>query len=202
MKKITHSKRKRQPKIKIEMNGKGLTVHAGLLPVLTFMEKLYFVKAIEAAVHKKRGANAVYQFSDVIQMTVLGIMAGATALAQVVKVAADEVLRKMAGWESVPEETTLGRVIKLADGHADLVGIEGINHRLRGKVWKKAIRSGHRLRSAISVMWLDIDSTVEGVCGNQEGAEKGYNPNKKGQKSYHPLIAFVSERIRGISQLV
>ncbi len=42
-------------------------------------------------------------------------------------------------------------------------------------------------------MWVDVDSTVEGVYGDQEGAEKGYNPHKKGQKSYHPLIAFVSE---------
>lgn len=31
-----------QPKIKTEMNGKGLTVNAGLLPVLTFMKKLSF----------------------------------------------------------------------------------------------------------------------------------------------------------------
>ena len=29
-----------------------------------------------------------------------------------------------------------------------------------------------------------MDSTVIGVTGSQEGAEKGYNPKKKGQKSY------------------
>jgi hypothetical protein len=31
------------------------------------------------------------------------------------------------------------------------------------------------------------------VFGNQEGAAKGYNPSKPGAKSYHPLLAFVSE---------
>jgi len=40
---------------------------------------------------------------------------------------------------------------------------------------------------------LDMDSTVRGVYGSQEGAEKGYNPEKKGQKSYHPLLCFVAE---------
>jgi len=30
------------------------------------------------------------------------------------------------------------------------------------------------------------------VCGNQEGAAKGYNTKKKA-KSYHPLLVFVSE---------
>jgi hypothetical protein len=38
-----------------------------------------------------------------------------------------------------------------------------------------------------------MDSTVKGVYGNQQGAEKGYNPKKKGQKSYHPLLCFIAE---------
>jgi len=40
---------------------------------------------------------------------------------------------------------------------------------------------------------LDGDSTVKTVYGNQEGADKGYNPHKKGAKSYHPLLLFASE---------
>ena len=46
MKNIPQKEGKKQPKIKTEMNGKGLTVHAGLLPVLTFMEKLLFRKRV------------------------------------------------------------------------------------------------------------------------------------------------------------
>ena len=38
-----------------------------------------------------------------------------------------------------------------------------------------------------------MDSTVRGVYGHQQGAEKGYNPKKKGQKSYHPLLCFIAE---------
>jgi hypothetical protein len=40
---------------------------------------------------------------------------------------------------------------------------------------------------------LDADSTVKSVCGNQEGAAKGFNQARKGAKSYHPLLVFVSE---------
>lgn len=36
--------------------------------------------------------------------------------------------------------------------------------------------------------WLDFDSTVKTLYGNQEGVTKGYNPGNKGKKSYHPLI--------------
>lgn len=31
------------------------------------------------------------------------------------------------------------------------------------------------------------------VYGNQQGAEVGYNSHKKGAKSYHPILCFVTE---------
>ena len=40
----------------------------------------------------------------------------------------------------------------------------------------------------------DLDSTVTPVYGNQEGADKGYNPKKRGLKSYYPLVTFVYEK--------
>ena len=86
MKNIAQKEEKRQPKIKTEMNGKGLTVHAGLLPVLTFMEKLLFRKRVQEAVGMERGANAQYQIVDAMQMVVIGLIAGATSMVQIVKV--------------------------------------------------------------------------------------------------------------------
>ena len=47
--------------------------------------------------------------------------------------------------------------------------------------------------SGLKSITLDADSTVSMVCGNQEGAKKGFNTVKKGAKSYHPLLVFVSE---------
>ena len=40
---------------------------------------------------------------------------------------------------------------------------------------------------------LDVDSTVLTRYGNQQGALRGYNPNKPGRNSHHPLLAFVDE---------
>src|SRR3972149_6854903 len=138
MKNIAKKDSKRQPKIKTEMNGKGLTVHAGLLPVLNFMGKLMFRERVHEAVHKKRGANAKYQFVDAVQMVVIGLIAGATSMAEVVKVWSEDVLKKMAGWKDVPVDTTLGRIMKLAS-QGDVVALTGIIHRFRGKVWKRAV---------------------------------------------------------------
>jgi len=192
MKNIAQKEERKQPKIKTEMNGKGLTVHAGLLPVLTFMGKLLFRQRIQEAVRKERGANARYQFVDAVQMVVIGLIAGATSMVQVLKVWSDEVVMKMAGWKEIPVDTTIVRIMKMVT-QGDIVELTGVIHRFRGKVWKRAVRSGRKLRCALSDMWIDVDSTVDGVYGNQEGAEVGYNPHKKGQKSYHPLMAFIAE---------
>lgn len=68
------------------MRGKDLAVHAGLLPVLTFMGKLVFMQRIQEAVSKERGANARYQLVHAEQIIAIGLIAGATSMVQVIKV--------------------------------------------------------------------------------------------------------------------
>lgn len=49
---------------------------------------------------------------------------------------------------------------------------------------------------------LDVDSTVITRNGlHQEGARKGYNPQKRGRVSHHPLIAFVSSDLRLVANM-
>jgi hypothetical protein len=43
---------------------------------------------------------------------------------------------------------------------------------------------------------LDPDSTVFCRYGTQEGRQIGYNPQKRGRPSHHPLIVFLSEARR------
>ena len=47
--------------------------------------------------------------------------------------------------------------------------------------------------SALRQVTLDVDSTVVTRNGEQEGATRGYNPNRHGRASHHPLLAFVAE---------
>jgi len=48
-------------------------------------------------------------------------------------------------------------------------------------------------KCGLSRITIDCDSTECTVFGSQAGAEKGYNPQNKGKKSYHPLICFCTE---------
>jgi hypothetical protein len=193
MNKIAQTGNVSHPKITVEMTAKNMTVNAGLLPVFRYMDKLRLETLIEQLVKTPpRAENADFQFSDAVRMIITGQTAGATAMTHVTKVCGDEVIARMAGWESVPVATTITRIIK-AVKEKNIVELEGVIPRLRGKVWKRLVRNGKRLASAVHRNLIDIDSTVQGVCGNQEGAEIGYNPHKKGQKAYHPQIAFCAE---------
>jgi len=55
-------------------------------------------------------------------------------------------------------------------------------------IFKKILKA-----SKSKTITIDIDSTVENVEGNQEGAMKGYNPKKHGNKCYNGLMSFCSE---------
>jgi len=40
---------------------------------------------------------------------------------------------------------------------------------------------------------VSIDTTVETVYGDQQGARKGYNPRQRGKKGYRPVLGFIDE---------
>jgi len=56
-------------------------------------------------------------------------------------------------------------------------------NQMRSQVWN---------RIDLSDITIDLDSTVKVLYGNQQGAKKGYNPDSRGKKSYHPLLVFNS----------
>jgi hypothetical protein len=193
MSKIAKKRAGGQPKIKVKMTAKNLTVNAGLLPVLRFMEKLHLGELVQQMVTTPpRAENAEYRFCDAVKMMMTALIAGATAMTHVSKICGDEVIARMAGWDRTPVATTLTRIFKTTSDR-NLAEMESLIPRLRGKVWKHLVRNGKKLSCSAHRILIDIDSTVQGVCGNQEGAQVGYNPHKKGQKSYHPLMAFCAE---------
>jgi len=180
---------KRSPKVKIETTTKNLTNHAGMIPVVKFLERLKFSKVFARTVEHKRGNQADYHLVDAIAACVLGVIAGARSMDGIAAVWSDNVLRKLAGWQgSMMVATTLGRILKTVKfSHASQMIT--FNHMMRGRTWKLA-KSNHSTLVPYNSMWIDVDSSVKIACGNQEGVEKGFNPHKKGAKSYHPQLAF------------
>jgi hypothetical protein len=65
---------------------------------------------------------------------------------------------------------------------------QGINQRVFGQLYRWFYE-----QLSFDNFTLDMDSTVMSRYGNQEGARRGYNPQKPGRNSHHPLLAFVAD---------
>ena len=157
----------------------GLTSQAGLIPVVKYLQQIGFEKIVSQDVPHARGDNADYQLTDVILLTLVGIIGGATSMAKLCGVWSDSVLRKIAGWTKLPVDTTIGQLFKEVT-EKQISQFESVNHRLRGRIWRRAKRSGVSKVGLNPMQWVDVDATVASVCGTQEGAAKGYNPKNKG----------------------
>lgn len=131
----------------------------------------------------ERGASADYQVHDVVMMLVFGVLVGAKHMTYMAILRSDEILRALFRWDKFPVSTSFGRIFKLftQKHYKELSDAEFV---VRNKVWSK---------KWFGRVTLDMDSSVRGVYGKQEGAAKGFNSKKKGHRSYHPLLCFVAE---------
>lgn len=164
------------------------------------MNKQRFYKQLKDTLTLQRSGNATWQLEDVVYLTTGGIIAGADALSSVKTVWSDPVLCEIDGWKSIPDDTTLSRIFKEC-GETDVADLQRLTHQFRNQIWKKLQQLHKGSLKRRKSCWIDIDSTVKTVYGNQEGAVKGFNAKKKGAVSYHPLLAFCAhtkEIVQGI----
>ena len=73
----------------------------------------------------------------------------------------DNVIRTLFGWRGFPDNRTFGRVFRLFT-HAHCNELSEVEAKARKKAWGK---------KWFGQITLDLDSTVRGVNGSQQGAE-------------------------------
>lgn len=169
--------------VTVKFDEKKLTGNAGLIHFARFIEKLNLHNELNRLIQIDRAPNADYQVSDVIIMLAFGVICGIKHMSHMAILRADKVLRSIFNWDKFPVDSSFGRIFKLFS-HRSCHELSEVEDKTRRKVWNK---------KWYGKVTLELDSSVNGVCGFQEGAEKGYNPGKKGQKSYHPLFCFIAE---------
>jgi len=131
----------------------------------------------------ERGHTANYEVANVVMMLMTGVLAGIKHISHLDILRHDSVIRKLFDWKKFPDNRTFGRIFELFN-HKHCNELHKAEQIIRKKVWSK---------KWFGRVTLDFDSSVIGVSGSQQGAEKGFNPKKKRQKSYHPLLCFVAE---------
>lgn len=162
-----------------------LTSQAGLIPLFQFLSQLGFRRESEKSLTMKKHHNAIYKAHEILELLTIGICAGARSIEKVIGVWNDEVLRIVTGWNRIPHSTVISSTLKNSN-LSNVNEMENLVHKLRKLAW-------HKIKFKSTDIIIDVDSTVKTVFGSQEGTAKGYNPFKKGAKSYNPQLAFCTE---------
>lgn len=158
-----------------------LTDGGGLLLVRRLWDRLGLGQRIDAEAAWLRGE---YRPSLMVELWTTLLLYGGGSMDDLYLLGGRGI-RRLFGWKRVPDPTTFGRWLRR--------GGERLAGQLDAVLWQMVRARWGRSGVPRSVM-LVLDSTVVQRYGlKQAGAEKGYNPTKKGRPSHHPLVAFLAE---------
>lgn len=124
--------------------------------------------------------NNHYTLTELLLALVYPMVLGLEKIEVAALLRTNGVFQHITGLPSFPNPSTLRRfLLRGADGGL-LPQVRGIHDQLRAAFLQRP--------STPSSFWMDCDSTVRTLYGHQEGAEVGYNPDHRGERSYHPLV--------------
>lgn len=169
--------------VKASFSGSNLTRYSGLNVVAKYMNRQGIIKSISKAFQSPIYNATKFGINQIMLSVIFASMSGINRMSKISMFTNDGLVRS---------------ILKLN---------KGINKNALSTELKKLGQTGSRClqslllsknsswldESNLETITLDADSTVKSVSGNQEGAAKGFNSTKKGAKSYHPLLVFVSE---------
>ncbi len=157
-----------------------LTHFGGVVLLQRFCQKLQLRRRLQRQIKLAR-RNCDFDPADLILALLFAIMAGLRRINKTHLLQYNGTFIELLGLERFPDQTTLRRFLQ----------------RFRPTAVRQLVRLHDQLRAELfglagwpSSLILDLDSVVLTLYGHQQGARVGYNPKKKGRRSYHPLLCF------------
>jgi len=179
-------KRKKQ-RIKTEnmvfsFNSKRLTMFSGLAPIFKFFDKTGLISDLNNHFQTTMANATKFKNSQLMVAVITASLCGISRLSNISIFTSDILVKVLLGIPNgINKDVISTRFKALGESGARRLE-ELIGQRLRRCIKKLDLKQ----------IILDADSTVKTVYGNQKGAQVGYNPHKRGAKSYHPLLLFLS----------
>jgi hypothetical protein len=161
----------------------GLTAYGGLAGFGAFIRELGVDASLRDRFWRlKSGAMVVYPMQTQMRLLMDAAAIGEARVFGVEALSADPLFVHMAGG-IVPSLDTVYRDLRRFDDEA-VVDLE----EMMAEHGLAPVRAKKR-----GLLHLDVDTTVEPVFGNHEGALPGPNPRYHGRPSYHPILARCAE---------
>jgi hypothetical protein len=182
--KNTKKKLKGQSKVvKSSFTGNNITRYSGLNTVAKYMNKQGIIKSVSTLFPTQWHSATKFGVNQILFSIAMSSFCGINRICKISSFTGDGLVRVLLKLNKAINENAISTTLKnLGQSGARKLQSFLLSKNAR---WLK--------ESGLTNITLDADSTVKSVCGNQEGAAKGFNTTKKGAKSYHPLLVFVSE---------
>jgi len=184
MNKKSHKKSQFKSKnVKHSFTGNKLTNYAGLSPIMNYINKLKLGLTLNNLFPTIMHNTTKFTHVQILLSVVLASFAGINRLKRIAAFTHDALVKALLNLETGLNKDVISTRLKQL-GQAGAVMLQ--EHLFK-------LTTNWLTQNEIERITLDADSTVKTVYGNQQGAEKGFNPKKRGAKSYHPVLAFISE---------
>jgi len=172
-------------KIQIIVGEKHLTHFGGIFLIHWFCKKLRLKWYLQTYV-KFSQRFSHYHPAEMVLAIIYALIAGIHRLSRTKILQGNGSFQQIVGLKTYPYSSSLRRFLKRTEPRT-IQGINKVHDSLKLKMF-------YLPRPRTSLLF-DFDSTVYTIYGDFiEGAEVGYNPHKKGARSYHPLLCFESHR--------
>src|ERR1035437_3175313 len=183
---LKNTKKKLNTQSKIvnaSFSGGNITKYSGLNTVSKYMNRQGIVKVLGKTFPTVWHNATKFGVNQILMAITLSSISGISRICRIAIFSGDGLVKALLKLDKAINENAISATLKT-------LGQSGAR-RLQMLLLSK---NAQWLReSGLESITLDADSTVKSVCGNQEGAAKGFNTTKKGAKSYHPLLVFASE---------
>jgi hypothetical protein len=164
-------------KLRVTADGVGLTQFGGVALIEHFFQRIGLQGAFSRHIRFTQRNNR-YTISESLKALLYPLILGLGRIETTEPLRHNGVFQYLAGLPGYPEATSLRRFLERFArlGRKALLQLHDR--------WRRAML-GQPARAI-----FDLDSTVLTVYGRQERAEVGYNPKKRGRRSYLPLLCF------------
>lgn len=170
-------------KITITVGEKHLTHFGGIFLIHSFCKKIGLKRLLQRKI-RFQNRSGRYQPTELILSIIYAIIVGIPRLNQVKILQGNGAFQRIIGLKTFPYASSLRRFLKRADP-AVIQSINRLHDHLRLKLFY--------LPKPRTSLLFDFDSSVLTIYGKYiEEARVGYNPRKRGARSYHPLLCFES----------
>ena len=158
---------------------KAISPFGGRASFISFLGQIGFAAQVQKPLpFAEPASNNAIPRAHCLTAFLLSVVVGARRFAHAEWLRADRVLHALLGCARFPSDDTI-RNFFLRFRPADIEAF-----------WRPLWRARLLLvKCPAQGFSLDVDATVFCREGRQEGAQKGFNPRRKGRRSHHPLLA-------------